>query len=777
LRMSVLQMCERASLESAVKNKLALLMAVIVWKDYPQEWPTAFREFGRDFGRCGEYLDLFLRFLNRFYEEIFSDEANVDKSRVRALKDHMKQADMEFICGRYMKSVADFPCETLKCMEEAVHWMDYGLLWSSEIIQCTVKYLHGEEACCIQAANFLQELLDKKGIDARRKLQLIDEHQLINCILGACRAEGTLAMREHRAEVLNHLAEALLKCTIECRQHEWKEATEAWNQCESVLPTVWECFAHEDFEIVDSIEPFMKYFTKNLRDLEACVDISQMIEKILPLCVRNMRYPSWFAPENVELEDERHLNFEELRLSMKAIFMQIMRLDAGKTMIFLKQAVHHVCQSSQMSEIESVLSVLFHLLKEMRMQDVLRDNNAHLSGILRTILDSDLAKRTRECAEIQIHLLEIYVRCSPILQNRDGGFTSYIPNVMEEMVVCIRGLDKRIAPRAAYLLRQMAKSNRTQVAHCALPLAQSLNDVFPKSPYQKVILERADIRHIYEALGYLATCIDEPESFVKAALESAVQPLAEVGKLPDDVIERDYEYLVTFGANAIEVVASFSIPFTSKAPLRSVWESVVLAVLSFAKRFRSDLVRSNCVFLCRRMVSLLQDDFSLALHTFFTEVLCVEKPLSSEEWTTLASLMNLAVLDFRNARPFLEILFAGAFVEAVSVFYAVELAQDTSREMRRERETLQEALLRFLLTSVGAQTHYMAALLSTGHASLLRFLVSSLSGQALQPNDFVAPNSLLLLLFFILKTKEPITHFVGNLTRMTRLICIIAIPL
>eukprot|EP00397_Hematodinium_sp_SG-2012_P010661 GEMP01010782.1.p1 GENE.GEMP01010782.1~~GEMP01010782.1.p1 ORF type:complete len:948 (+),score=220.71 GEMP01010782.1:125-2968(+) len=749
LRMTILQFLEQSfagrNLDNSVKNKLALLVAYLVWQDYLQDWPSALQDLGKLCEKNVQLLDLFIRFQMRLREEVFSDESNVDRQKVRTFKDQMKQSkDMELLCDIWYRALksGNMPSETLRCMEEAVSWMDFGLLCTPPLVGVASKYLIGpDEASCVHSANFLQELLSKKGIDSQRKLQTVDELNFIQMVLQAISLDGTLKMREHRAEVLNHLAEVLLKCYLDL-QCDLQDATSAWKKLEVILPAVWQCFSHEDFELVDSIEPFVKLFIKHLRDVQARIDVSEILVRIPALCVQNMRYPAWFNFDDLASGVERNFVFEELRLSLRNIFTQLAKFNMNKVLDFLKHAVRLMCDTPNCSaaEMESVLFILLHMTSQVRVRDAVRDNCTTV-GIIRIILESNLATRTRDCAEVRIHLLELYVRFAPILQNRDSGLAHFVRAVVDEMVDAIRSMNKKVAPRAAFLLRQMCKANRAQVATFALPLAQSLGEVLPKGPCQQQgveVLDRADTCHIYEALGFLAISLENPEPFMKAILDSSVQHFVALANIPDDAFEQNFDYLITFGAHAIEYVASFTNPFKNKeCALAGTWGNVVLAILTFARRFqgRSDLVRDNCVFLCRRMVTILQDEFSTALNEFLAVLyhpsVPSNEPLNADAWTKMASLLNLVVLEFRDSKPFLHKQFTEPFPEAVRVWLSL---QDPSPETQRERAVLQDSLLRFLLAVVKREERYFATLLSTPvqeRTSVVNFLIASLNASNL----------------------------------------------
>jgi len=785
------------SLEMHTKNKIALLMASLMWRDYNTAWTSAIRDVATLAQKTPQLYEFFIRFITRIHEEALSEDSLCDKDAVRIFKAQLQESkDMEVICEVWYKALDNnnpgnyqISADTLQCMQTCVSWMDFDLLTNKKLIDAVIKYfISSEENHCIFAANFLQFLIDRPNIPAEKRLETIENLQLIPLVLEAVRQDGALKMREHRVEVLNQVGVALLQI-FSAFQHT-PEAGVVWGKLDKLLPTMWECFGgHEEMEITDSVEPFVGELAKNLHHLRAYCDTEALCRTIFGICVQKMSYPPWFTHTDLDIDEERHITFIELQRSLEQIILKLAKFQWDTVITVLQRAIHRIVnETSSISssnnndnascsalnpscswrEVESALTVLNILAKKHNLRNAVRDGEMIIESFT-AIVESDLAARSRDHWDVQVAILDLYTRFHLVFQMRsnkleDGGNDNItekdkrnrtnLCRVVDHFVTAIHAGDRKLAVPACSNFYRFSKLNRAQVGSLAPSIAEGLADVLLRNLDQPhKVLQRTDLGSIYETLGMLSPVLKDPHSYMKAILDAAAQYLCSLNALPDAQWEKDLEKLADLAATCIHCIASFSKELSDKIREHaSAWEASLMSILACAKRLegRSEGIRDACVFLCRRMVSVFKDDFSPVLAEFLQPLYhpYVQPPttpggpltlvaLHPSLWRELSALSTLVLIEFKDARPFLEKQFAGPFREAVRVLHDCEereKEENASVEIRRENAELQLCLAKFISQAAKNQQEYFCILLCTpseNRTPIVNFLLASLNASHL----------------------------------------------
>jgi len=765
----------RTNLEVHTKNKIAVILVLCFWKDYLTRWISAIRDIVALGSKDVTLYDFFLRFLMRLHDEILNEDSIVEQDIVRTIRTRLKESgDMAAIIEMWYKGLhgkeiekrgpndtPSWQANILECMSLCQYWCEFELLNNQTIFNSIIPYLQQDHdhLACIYAANYIQFFIRKPDLYPNVKLEAIQNLNMIPIIKDVLSKPGTLVIKEHRVEVLNNLCMTLLDCVMGLKSS--PESIALWSEMDKpggILESLWSNYNENcEMEMIDSVEPFISSLAQKLSSLRNHCDTNQLALKIFSLTYRNMAYPNWFDSDQLEIEEERHVTFVKLRSVLNTIIVRCVKFYLDGTSQELRKMLIHASEGKCSSALtESILVTLDIVAKQVNIREVIKQPSI-LRECFEILLQSDIPVMHQNSWTVQVAVIELYVRFNPYFQTKvsDADVTKqFIPKVMDHFVRLIsRCQDRRlVAPACHYMLR-FTKQSRIQVASLAEPLAEGLHPILLRGGVLPgTILQKADLGFVYESLGMLSSHQNDPGAYMKAILGSVAAFGKTLEAVPKDQIENKLDVFGEYVALMAHCVASFSKEISDKLrPYASAWEEVIVVILNLAilLQGRSEVVRDDCTFLCRRMVAVLKDDFLDVLEQFLIPLYHpyivegslqadteknVTKQLQPTVWKELYSLSTLAVIELDDSRSFLNKQFEGPFPEAVRIFTETLNGQETSTEILRECSELQDSLLKFLIQASKNQKKYMANLLCTPvetRAAPLSFLLESLNGHNL----------------------------------------------
>ena len=193
--MFVLTRPEAVAADAAyVKNKIALVIGLLIQVDYPERWPSAFDDMLGSFTSSPVCVDLFLRVLTVLDEEVVQATVNSSSDQhahFTMFKDTMRSsgainrvADFWFGVIHTYSSGPSVNMELvelcLTTMNLYVSWIDISLAVNDRVIPKLLEFLGNpalREASC---ECFLQ--IVSKGMDDAAKVQLIASLRIVDVL-------------------------------------------------------------------------------------------------------------------------------------------------------------------------------------------------------------------------------------------------------------------------------------------------------------------------------------------------------------------------------------------------------------------------------------------------------------------------------------------------------------------------------------------------------------------------------------------------------------------
>ncbi|OWY94648.1 Exportin, partial [Phytophthora megakarya] len=348
-----------------LKTKLAVVITLLIKRDYPDRWPTAFTELLALLPQGASIVEMYFRILLAINEEIVEFDAQRTQQEA-AHNMRIKDAMREGSCMResfdaiarvlvnaegsdVMRQLSTSALETLK---RYISWVDIGLVVNDTIWPLIIKLLRESETFRCPAANCVFEVIDK-GMTPEKKLAMLQQLQILE-MLAALPIREDDEFAEEIGEVINSVGLELVTCMDAFRHTNRSDLLQASGTmlCQ-LMPLVWELFAHESkdvseevFEIVNTVGgALLRTETQAVGKPQSEAEVfrpSEYIPQILHGIYRQTRFP--------EDSDSDAAEFEEYRRSLYTIFLNIVRQRPHDTLAFLTNLAQNL--PGQFAEID-----------------------------------------------------------------------------------------------------------------------------------------------------------------------------------------------------------------------------------------------------------------------------------------------------------------------------------------------------------------------------------------------------------------------------------------
>jgi exportin-T len=375
-----------------VRNKLGIVLALLIKRDYPERWPTAFADLHFLIERGPVFLDLHLRLFKAVDEEICAQDSQRSKEEAdhnMVVKDAMRATNVvkelfdtwyELLQG-YSSSIPELAKLCLSVMEDYICWVDISFVFNQNYVTLFYSFLKiptlREETCAC-----LEELVSK-GMDKRKKLQLLQQLNLVE-VLGQLQIDSALLHddeNEDFAEAVSAFVgtqwEELLECMREFESSASSSGSPVSNchgqgvvvggeqvvlpppspqeadmllracgeQLAKQLPLVWSLTRHPNNEISKLVFPILNSVLVLLQKKKATqsskatvyFDPQAHVVPLLTVVVQKMRYPEDFE-SNGGWEGEQNEEAAELdmyRRELRKLWVNLVRTAPDESMGFL----------------------------------------------------------------------------------------------------------------------------------------------------------------------------------------------------------------------------------------------------------------------------------------------------------------------------------------------------------------------------------------------------------------------------------------------------------
>ncbi|TYZ59593.1 hypothetical protein PybrP1_002323 [[Pythium] brassicae (nom. inval.)] len=484
-----------------LKTKLAVVVTLLIKRDYPARWPSAFAELLALLPQGAAMVEMYFRVLVAINEEIVEFDAQRSPAEAAAnmrIKDAMREsaAMRDTIDAIYNVLVhcdasavmTELSYSALETLKRYISWVDLALVVNDRLLPLLFTLLRESAALRGPAANCVFEIVDK-GMAPEKKLALFQQLQLVDVLRGLP-LEDDDAFAEEVGEVVNGVGLELVECMDAFRHQERAELLQAAGvMLQQLMPLVWGLFAHETkdvseevFEIVNAVGTLIRAeggggvqpslgpkaasatlaTTPSALDLADVFKPSEYIPQIFHGIYRQTRYPE-------EDADSDAAEFEEYRRSLYKIYVNITRLRPLDTLAFLANLAQELPpQFAQLDhrDLESFLALVYRFkegLTTLKTANSFEEPNSPLVDMVVRIHTSMIGAAAAPGAlpfhfhpSVLLTYYDLTVRYSRVLQNQ----TALLPAVLD-MMFGANGLTNAhvgVRSRVCYLCLRLVKA-------------------------------------------------------------------------------------------------------------------------------------------------------------------------------------------------------------------------------------------------------------------------------------------------------------------------------
>lgn len=736
--------------EFVVKNQIALVYVRLLKWSYPDQWPTAWKDILGLLEKGPSLVDMFLRILDSFDQEVVSDEVSrlpEERQRSHHIKHAMREGDVQLlaecwfrILGTFRQTAPQLVIDCLKAISLYIVWIDIHAIANDQFLSALCNLIGEAGPLAMEACKCLAAVLQKK-MPAEKKIQMFVQLQILQRLEGCVhRSSSDLQLLEREAELFNAVADAALEIYVDLRAQPHASgaapAQASWELLNALMPSVLWFFSHSEYQVAQPVEPFLtQFFVKvkafvsgsdpdsGLGNQGPChiVALDQMkpiLVQALQLIIQRIAYPEWYQHGDPTYEDdERHIAFLEFRRSLTKIYKRIFLIDEHMGFQFINASLSQLTQnlpSVRPMEVDAVL----YLYKETG--EIVKDVQQHLSsnGPLAScflqLLDCQGLVQSNHWI-IQLSLIELYVRYGRIFSIHVELFSKYGQRVLEAFVGTqgIAASDARVVARACAMLPRFVKLAKKQIVPFAVQIYDALKSLMevtyiPSSllPIQpdgslptlviKGKLKIDDQASLHDAIASLVAAMAPDQMFpaLQILLKGPVGNLTEIIGAPPPKVAADVQGHMIWAARSIEAVATISKPFSAQhACTAPHWEESLAAAARTLEKFAGQFTRvdglwRSTLFLCRRMVEVLGDAFLGPLDVMLPLLYNISDQTDLAELTVFA---HQCVCQYmRKAQPLLQKWIHIIFLRPYDVWK--ELPED-SEQFKREKLELGCAIL------------------------------------------------------------------------------------
>ncbi|XP_024390921.1 exportin-T isoform X2 [Physcomitrium patens] len=525
-----------------IRNKLAQLIVILIYLEYPAEWPSAFLDMLGSLSKGPVVVDMFIRVLNALDEEVISfDFPRTEEEAAAAtrIKDAMRQQCISQVVAAWYNLIVMYKgqspqlaAQVLEMMQKYVAWIDIGLVANDSFVPLLFEFLvssHEYPQLRGAAAECLLAIVSKR-MDAPSKLALLQQLQ-------AGKACSTI-MEEQEPEfalkltaLLTGIATEVLECSKRIEVNGACEQSLALAELvtvmlDEVLPPVFYFMQNGDEDMSTTTFQFLNSYVTRMKNSKP-INGKQAthLGQILAVVFTRMRYdPSYKdsidEPDKSGLEEEERM--AEYRKEIMGLFRSINRVAPEVTKTFVESTLARILQdsSAEFEDVEAAIVLLRVLGEGVTEESMKPENRGPLREMVGAFLSMSIPCHSHRL--IAILYLETVTRYVKFVQYHP----EYIPRVLSAFLDA-RGMhhpNPQVSSRASYLFMRFVKVLRIQLVPYLENILQSLEDLLSSVTLPKPLLKKdADERsYMFEAVGLLIgmedLAVEKQATFLSALL-------------------------------------------------------------------------------------------------------------------------------------------------------------------------------------------------------------------------------------------------------------------
>jgi len=738
--------------EVVVKNKVALTYALLLKWDYPANCPTGWRDLVSLLERGPNMVDLFLRVLAVFDQEVVNDDvprSAEDRQRSQLIKHAMRERDVMHLAENWYNILCSFQASSPQLVIDCLKVIAIYIIWIEILTVANDKFLTAICSLITDAGPAAGEACDcvgavmSKKMPAAKKVQMLDQLQMLRRF-EACVHRNSVdhSLLEKEANLFNSVGEVALEAYVDLRLQADAQsaacAQAAWEFIKALMPSVFWFFSHPEYQIAVHVEPYLTQFFMRVKAFVAGAEqpspdqpvpvhtvsldqVRPILMQTLQLIIGRTAFPDWFQHHDPNHEDDdRHIAFLEFRRSLTKIYKRIFLVDETLGFQFVQASIAQLTlrlRSVKPMEAEAVL----YLYKEAG--EIVKDVGQHLqaSGPLATcfvqLCECEPLVQSDHWA-VQLGLIELYVRYGRVFAAHPELFSRFGQRVLEAFAGSqgIRAADPRVVTRACFMFSRFLKLAKKQIVPFTIQIYNALKDLMvvqyiPSNlvPVQvdgtlpKVVikgtLKAEDQACLYEAIASLVSTMppEQMRPALQMLLKQPADNLTEILSAPPARIATDVRGYASWAARSIEAIATVSKAFGMQhACTAPDWEDGLVAAARILDRFSGQLTVEvglwrAALFLCRRMVEVLNDQFLGPLDTLLPLLYTNNNQVDLTELTIFAH--HIVCQYHKKTQPLLQKWLEVLFLRPFDIWKQMP---EESDQFKREKLELGCALLLLL---------------------------------------------------------------------------------
>ncbi|CAM9797429.1 unnamed protein product [Chrysoparadoxa australica] len=660
IRTTVLQWITSKSLASEpkyVRTKAAVVLALLLKRDYPGSWPGAFAELASLLAGGAVFVDLYLSVLNAVDEEVVSfhiDRTPEEVARNTAIKDSIRSTsaavDIANIAATavttYRVQLPSLAVKALETISSCIGWFDYRIFddrFLALLYECVAEAVavvgapgasgsSDAEELVTAACQCLNELVRKGIADTSSKLQSLHQMKLVQMLKQVPLDDDDVA--EAVGDVVNAFGDQLLDCWqrlgINAHDAATAESVLCAGMLHEVMPLLWVYLSHREPCVGSSVLDFVGSFVQLLKKQEAGGDLGEPVvdhnsfraacytAELLQVVYGAIQYPLDFD-FGVDDSDDGSLDVHHKKL--RKVLVNTCRAVPNVMLQFLCGALSSLqppLSALPWNQVEAALRLLFHFSEGCvgKSQHLL--TGGPFPQMIVALHSSDITQHPHP--HVLMLYYELTLRYSKILRAQP----QVIPMVMDSLCGP-RGLTNPYRPlraRCCYFLTKLVKVAAQEVSSYIDVVVPGIMKLLETQASGMELSEEACI-NLHEVMGQMIGLNTVPAEKQTRYLDAVLTPLLrqlrqllEVGPSTNGngsgIVERDggkseQSQRGDAIAQCLAAIASVCKGFRSpKDYLTPLWVQVLEAsALALSSHQTHPRVRAKITFLCHCMVPLL----------------------------------------------------------------------------------------------------------------------------------------------------------------------------
>ncbi|KAG9141005.1 hypothetical protein Leryth_012587 [Lithospermum erythrorhizon] len=659
-----------------IKNKLAQVVVILIYLEYPVVWPSLFLDFLPHLSKGVLVIDMFCRVLNSLDDEFISldyPRSGEEYGAAARIKDSMRQqciAQIVRACydivSMYRNSEPDMCANVLDSLRRYISWIDIGLvandaftqlLFELLLLEGLLDQLRGASAKCILA-------MVSKRMDPKPKLSLLQNLQ-IRRVFGLVTEGSDSELVSAVSSLVTGFATEVLECRKRLNPEDGKGiADELLNE---VLPSVFYIMQPSVFNTIQNSEvdttfsfiQFLSSYVGTMKNLTSLTEsqqhhVGQILEGIRALVQYDPVYRNnCDVLDKVGKEEEERMG--EFRKDLFVLLRCIGRVAPDVTQMFIRNSLARAGTSPvdrNVEEVEAALS-LFYALGESLNEELMRTGSGFLGDLVLMLLSTRFPCHSNRL--VALVYLETISRYMKFVQESTQCIPLVLGAFLDE-----RGIhhpNPNVCQRASYLFMRVVKLLKGKLVPYIETILQSLQDTVARFTSMNVASKTdsgsEDGSHIFEAIGLLIGMEEVPLEKQSKYLSALLTPLCqqvevslESTKTPSPANTANIQQII-MAINALSKGFSERLVTASRPAIGLMFKQTLDVLLQILVVFpKIDPLRSKVTSFIHRMVEILGTSVFPYLPKALEQLLTESQP---KELAALLVLLNQLICKFSTA--------------------------------------------------------------------------------------------------------------------------------